>query len=119
MPAIPPWYGFAATPILVAVYLVPGFLCGLLVSSRPVMAGALAGGAGSYLWRLFGSYLKTAVFPEWAVGGLGQLQSVWYSFSSIQFNLSVLVTSLCYGAIAAAAASAGVLARNRGRAKFT
>ena len=29
-PAVPSWYTLAATPIRVAVYLVPGFLCGLL-----------------------------------------------------------------------------------------
>jgi hypothetical protein len=115
-PAIPSWYAFTATPILFSVYLVPGVLCGLFVPSRPVLVAALAGGVGAYLSHLFGSYLRAIVFPAWAVGGLGQLQNVWYSFSSIEFNFGVLVTSLCYAAAAAAAASAGILVRSRVRA---
>jgi len=115
-PGVPSWYALAATPIRVAVYLVPGFLCGLLVRTRPVIVGALAGGLGTYLSHLFGSYLRAVVLPEWGIGGMGQAQNIWYLLTSVQFNFTVLVTSLCYAAIAAAAASAGVLARGRFRA---
>ena len=114
-PPIPAWYAFMATPILVAVYLLPGFLCGLFVSSRPVLVAALAGGLGTYLFHLFGSHLRALILPEWAMGNLGNLQSIWYAFSSFAFNVHAIVPSLFYAAIAAAAASAGVLLRLRRR----
>jgi hypothetical protein len=110
-PMLPAWYGFIVTPIHFLVMLVPAFLCGFFVVSRPIVTGAISAGAGSLLWHLLGAHIIASLFPERAVSGIGQFQSVFWSLTSFTFLVTLAVTAACYAAAGASAASGGFLLR--------
>ena len=112
-PEIPHWYALMSMLLHTTALLLPGFLCGLLVSTRPVLVGAIAGGVGAALWYWLGSFIIANLFPVRALGGLGQLEGVIYSLTYWAFWSSLVVSSLCDAAAAAAGASAGVLTHRR------
>ena len=112
-PLLPPWYGYIATPIHFLVMLVPAFLCGLFVASRPILTGAIAAGVGAFLWHLLGAHIIANLFPERAIGGLGQFQNALWSLTSFAFLVTLAVSAICYAAAAAGAASGGFLLRSR------
>ena len=114
-PEVPRWYGFISTPIHFAVLLLPGFLCGFFVTTRPILVGVIAGGAATALWYWLSSFILANLFPARAVGGLGQVDGIIYSLASGVFLADLLVSSLCNAAAAAAGASGGLLARDRAR----
>ena len=115
MPALPRWYSNLSVPVYFAVMLVPAFLCGLYVTARPILVAAIAAGAGKFLWSWLGAYILAQLFPARALGGLGQLQSVFWSITSLEFVATLAVSSVCYAAAGAAAASGGYLLRSRVR----
>jgi hypothetical protein len=114
-PQLPEWYARIATPVNFLVLLLPGFLCGFYVMSRPILVGALAALVGAFLWHWLGAHLIAQLFPARAFSGLGRFANALWVFYSPGYVAGLVVSSVCAAAAAAGAASGGYLFRNRVR----
>ena len=115
-PELPKWYAHVGPPIYFLVLLLPAFLCGLYVKSRPILVGAVAAGMGAFIWQWLGSHVIANLFPAWSVSRLGDFRKAFWIFVSPEFSVSLLVSAICRAAVGAGAASGGYLLRNPARA---
>ena len=114
-PELPRWYANISTPIHFLELLLPAFLCGYYVKSRPIFVGTVAAGIGAFLWHWLGAHVIANLFPAWAVSGLGDFRNAFWIFVSPEFSIGLIVSAVCYAAAGAGAASGGYLLRNRVR----
>jgi hypothetical protein len=112
-PELPHWYAQIAQPVYFLVLLLPGFLCGYYVKSRPILVGALAAALAGFLWHWLGSHILAHLFPARAVSGIGHFENALSILSEPVFLVTLAVSSACYAAAAAGAASGGYLLRSR------
>src|ERR1700751_3602989 len=84
-PDVPAWYGWVATPVHFSAILLPGFICGLYVSSRPIVVGTIAAFVSGFLWLWLRAYMLAWLFPARAISGIGQFESLIALFYSPVF----------------------------------
>ena len=108
-PQLPRWYAEIAQPVYFLPLLLPAFLCGFYVKSRPILVGTVAAALGGFLWHWLGSHILAHLFPARALSGIGQFENALLIFYSPVFVLNLAISSACYAAAAAGAASGGYL----------
>ena len=112
-PDVPRWYTLINTPAHFAAMLLPAFVCGLYVLSRPIVVGTIAAFVGRFLWQWWGNHLLAWLFPARAISGIGQFESALVILSDPFFLSITVIWCACYGAAAAGAASGGYVLRGR------
>jgi len=108
---LPDWYANLATPVHFAVMLLPALLCGRYVQDRPILVGTLAAGVGAFLWHWLGAHVLATFMPSRAIGGIGNFANALHVFGAPGYLAGLLISSACYAAAGACAASAGHLLR--------
>jgi hypothetical protein len=110
-PPIPGWYSYISFPITLAVYLVPGFVCGLLTTARPVFCAFVAGVIGSLAWSVLGSHIVATLIPAYVGSGLGDFTNLLGLLYSFEMLSSLVWLSFWYGVAAAIGACGGIVLR--------